>query len=612
MSTFSDKFDNRWKCIPYSMSTLTTGNGFAILFHLLRRGHTENDITTCSISKKTLADLIGVSSSTVLRAIKNLEQLNLIEVVFNQGNISTFSINWEEIQKIHRVSMQLSDKGWLALREVCSENGVKPLSSISDKVIEMLIEKFPYTRTNMIWDPCQYDTTPYHNDTTPCQYDMGTPENVVFSPDPCHISTGQSVTHVNMERVGESIEDGIVNASKTKTTHINLERDPCQYDTTPYHNDTTPCQYDMGTPENVVFSPDPCHISTGQSVTHVNMERVGESIEDGIVNASKTKTTHINLERDPCHIDTTPYHNDTTPCHNDTTPYHNDTPPCHIDTQNKIYIDIENKENHNERSEFNKETDMKILEWFNSRDLSFPDLSSSDFETIINLPDFADNDFDMAIREVWGYLQYDEDSPGNYIPAEYFKDILYRAWNDLKTINPDFSLSEQDMKNIFGFDVEMQNGEPVCYVTPSKIKNINQSPSSSKKIKRKGVGDRTSRLIFLESIRQVAEKDTNMLTDAEYAIWLMIEFVKERESNQQPRPSEVTKAVYEDLLKRFSNESKVPVEDLRTLWKELPQKNTVKLHPQQLSVDKIINYNVQVNQASDVEELYNKKMAEQP
>ena len=466
MSTFSDKFDNRWKCIPYSMSTLTTGNGFAILFHLLRRGHTENDITTCSISKKTLADLIGVSSSTILRAIKNLEQLNLIEVVFNQGNISTFSINWEEIQKIHRVSMQLSDKGWLALREVCSENGVKPLSSISDKVIEMLIEKFPYTRTNMIWDPCQYDTTPYHNDTTPC--------------------------------------------------------------------------------------------------------------------------------------------------HNDTTPYHIDTTPCHIDTQNKIYIDIENKENHNERSEFNKETDMKILEWFNSRDLSFPDLSSSDFETIINLPDFADNDFDMAIREVWGYLQYDEDSPGNYIPAEYFKDILYRAWNDLKTINPDFSLSEQDMKNIFGFDVEMQNGEPVCYVTPSKIKNINQSPSSSRKIKRKGVGDRTSRLIFLESIRQVAEKDTNMLTDAEYAIWLMIEFVKERESNQQPRPSEVTKAVYEDLLKRFSNESKVPVEDLRTLWKELPQKNTVKLHPQQLSVDKIISYNVQVNQASDVEELYNKKMAEQP
>ena len=117
----------------------------------------------------------------------------------------------------------------------------------------------------------------------------------------------------------------------------------------------------------------------------------------------------------------------------------------------------------------------------------------------------------------------------------------------------------------------MQNGEPVCYVTPSKLKH--QSISFIfQKIKRKGVGDRTSRLIFLESIRQVAERDTNMLTDAEYAIWLMIEFVKERESNQQPRPSEVTKAVYEDLLKRFSNESKVPVEDLRTLWKRTSSK----------------------------------------
>ncbi len=92
---------------------------------------------------------------------------------------------------------------------------------------------------------------------------------------------------------------------------------------------------------------------------------------------------------------------------------------------------------------------MKILEWFNSRDLSFPDLSSSDFETIINLPDFADTDFDMAVRQVWGYLQYDEDSPGNYIPAEYFKDILYRAWNDLKTDNPAFSLSRAGHEEYF-------------------------------------------------------------------------------------------------------------------------------------------------------------------
>lgn len=498
MSTFSDKFDNHWKCIPYAMATLTSSDGFMILFHLLRRGYTDGDKTTCAISNKELADVMGTSISSVRRAIDTLKQLNLISCSQNKGALCTFYVNWSEIRAIHKVSSQISDKGWVYLRGLCLNSEVRPISAIPLTILNDVVRQYPHTSLNM--------NTPSLNMNTPSPID---------------------------EEKGEDIEKLSENVVKEQSNLVQYEQGSAQYE-------RGCAQYEQGC----------VHIERGSA---------------------------------------------------------------HIEQQNKIYIDnIENKENHNERSEFNKETDMKILEWFNSRDLSFPDLSSSDFETIINLPDFADNDFDMAIREVWGYLQYDEDSPDNYIPAEYFKDILYRAWNDLKTINPDFSLSEQDMKNIFGFDVEMQNGEPVCYVTPSKIKNINQSPSSSRKIKRKGVGDRTSRLIFLESIRQVAERDTNMLTDAEYAIWLMIEFVKERESNQQPRPSEVTKAVYEDLLKRFSNESKVPVEDLRTLWKELPQKNTVKLHPQQLSVDKIINYNVQVNQASDVEELYNKKMAEQP
>ena len=505
MSTFSEKFDNHWKCIPYAMATLTSSDGFMILFHLLRRGYTDGDKTTCAISNKELADVMGTSISSVRRAIDTLKQLNLISCSQNKGALCTFYVNWSEIRAIHKVSSQISDKGWVYLRGLCLNSEVRPISAIPLTILNDVVRQYPHTSLNM--------NTPSLNMNTP-SLNMNTPSQID-------------------EEKGEDIEKLSENVVKEQSNLVQYEQGSAQYE-------RGCAQYEQGC----------VHIERGSA---------------------------------------------------------------HIEQQNKIYIDnIENKENHNERSEFNKETDMKILEWFNSRDLSFPDLSSSDFETIINLPDFADNDFDMAIREVWGYLQYDEDSPGNYIPAEYFKDILYRAWNDLKTINPDFSLSEQDMKNIFGFDVEMQNGEPVCYVTPSKIKNINQSPSSSRKIKRKGVEERTSRLIFLESIRQVAEKDTNMLTDAEYAIWLMIEFVKERESNQQPRPSEVTKAVYEDLLKRFSNESKVSVEDLRTLWKELPQKNTVKLHPQQLSVDKIINYNVQVNQASDVEELYNKKMAEQP
>ncbi|KAB5040663.1 hypothetical protein GAD21_03495 [Bacteroides thetaiotaomicron] len=561
MSTFSDKFDNHWKCIPYAMATLTSSDGFMILFHLLRRGYTDGDKTTCAISNKELADVMGTSISSVRRAIDTLKQLNLISCSQNKGALCTFYVNWSEIRAIHKVSSQISDKGWVYLRGLCLNSEVRPISAIPLTILNDVVRQYPHTSLNM--------NTPSLNMNTP-SLNMNTPSLNMNTP-----SLNMNTPSLNMNTPSLNMNTPSLNMN---TPSLNMN--------TPSLNMNTP-SLNMNTPSQID-------------------EEKGEDIEKLSENIVKEQSNLVQYEQGSAQYERgcAQYEQGCV---------HIERGSAHIEQQNKIYIDnIENKENHNERNEFNKETDMKILEWFNSRDLSFPDLSSSDFETIINLPDFADNDFDMAIREVWGYLQYDEDSPGNYIPAEYFKDILYRAWNDLKTINPDFSLSEQDMKNIFGFDVEMQNGEPVCYVTPSKIKNINQSPSSSRKIKRKGVGDRTSRLIFLESIRQVAERDTNMLTDAEYAIWLMIEFVKERESNQQPRPSEVTKTVYEDLLKRFSNESKVPVEDLRTLWKELPQKNTVKLHPQQLSVDKIINYNVQVNQASDVEELYNKKMAEQP
>lgn len=480
MSTFSDKFSNHWKCIPYAMATLTSSDGFMVLFHLLRRGYTNENKTTCTISNKELAEVMGTSVSSIRRAIETLKKLNLIGCSQNKGTLCTFFINWDEIQAIHKISSQISDKGWVYLRGLCVNSEVRPISAIPMDILNDVVRQYPHTSLNM--------NTPSLNMSAPSQIDEGKDESI--------------------EKLSENIDYKQPNLAQYEQGCV---------------------QYEQGS--------------------------------------------------------------------------------AHIEQQNKIYIENKEKENNNERSELNKEANKKILEWFNSRDLSLPEISYSNFETILENPDFADTDFDMAVRQVWGYLQYDEDSVDNYIPAEYFKDILYRAWNDLKTDNPAFSLSEQDMKNIFGFELEMKNGEIVCYITPSKIKDITTPLPPSRKIKRKGVEDRLSRFTFIESLVEVGQKDVGMLTDAEYAIWLMIEFVKERENKQQPRPSEVTKMVYEELLERFSQESGIPVEELKTLWKELPQKSMVKLHPQQLSVEKIINYNVRANQASDVEDVYNKKMA---
>ena len=498
MSTFSDKFSNHWKCIPYAMATLTSSDGFMVLFHLLRRGYTNENKTTCTISNKELAEVMGTSVSSIRRAIETLKKLNLIGCFQNKGTLCTFFINWDEIQAIHKISSQISDKGWVYLRGLCVNGEVRPISAIPMDILNDVVRQYPHTSLNMN-TPSLNMNTPSLNMSGPPQIDEEKDESI--------------------EKLSENIDYKQPNLAQYEQGCVQYEQGSAQY-------------------------------------------------EQGC---------------------------------------------AHIEQQNKIYIENKEKEkekeNNNERSELNNEANKKILEWFNSRDLSLPEISYSNFETILENPDFADTDFDMAVRQVWGYLQYDEDSADNYIPAEYFKDILYRAWNDLKTDNPAFSLSEQDMKNIFGFELEMKNGEIVCYITPSKIKDITTPLPTSRKIKRKGAEDRLSRFMFIESLVEVGQKDVGMLTDAEYAIWLMIEFVKERENKQQPRPSEVTKMVYEELLERFSQESGIPVEELKTLWKELPQKSMVKLHPQQLSVEKIINYNVRANQASDVEDVYNRKMA---
>nr|DAQ15243.1 MAG TPA: putative GntR-family transcriptional regulator [Caudoviricetes sp.] len=508
MSTFSDKFSNHWKCIPYAMATLTSSDGFMVLFHLLRRGYTNENKTTCTISNKELAEVMGTSVSSIRRAIETLKKLNLIGCSQNKGTLCTFFINWDEIQAIHKISSQISDKGWVYLRGLCVNSEVRPISAIPMDILNDVVRQYPHTSLNMNTPslnmniPSLNMNIPSLNMNTPSQIDEGKDESI--------------------EKLSENIDYKQPNLAQYEQGCVQYEQGSAQYE-------RGCAQYEQGS--------------------------------------------------------------------------------AHIEQQNKIYIENKEKENNNERSELNKEANKKILEWFNSRDLSLPEISYSNFETILENPDFADTDFDMAVRQVWGYLQYDEDSVDNYIPAEYLKDILYRAWNDLKTDNPAFSLSEQDMKNIFGFELEMKNGEIVCYITPSKIKDITTPLPTSRKIKRKGAEDRLSRFTFIESLVAVGQKDVGMLTDAEYAIWLMIEFVKERENKQQPRPSEVTKMVYEELLERFSQESGIPVEELKTLWKELPQKSMVKLHPQQLSVEKIINYNVRANQASDVEDVYNKKMA---
>ncbi|MCS2865761.1 helix-turn-helix domain-containing protein [Bacteroides thetaiotaomicron] len=146
------------------MATLTSSDGFMILFHLLRRGYTDGDKTTCAISNKELADVMGTSISSVRRAIDTLKQLNLISCSQNKGALCTFYVNWSEIRAIHKVSSQISDKGWVYLRGLCLNSEVRPISAIPLTILNDVVRQYPHTSLNM--------NTPSLNMNTPlAQYE---------------------------------------------------------------------------------------------------------------------------------------------------------------------------------------------------------------------------------------------------------------------------------------------------------------------------------------------------------------------------------------------------------------------------------------------------------
>ena len=203
MSTFSDKFDNHWKCIPYAMATLTSSDGFMILFHLLRRGYTDGDKTTCAISNKELADVMGTSISSVRRAIDTLKQLNLISCSQNKGALCTFYVNWSEIRAIHKVSSQISDKGWVYLRGLCLNSEVRPISAIPLTILNDVVRQYPHTSLNM--------NTPSLNMNTPSQIDEEKGEDIEKLSE--NIVKEQS-NLFNMNRGPLNMNEGALNMSR--------------------------------------------------------------------------------------------------------------------------------------------------------------------------------------------------------------------------------------------------------------------------------------------------------------------------------------------------------------------------------------------------------------
>ena len=252
----------------------------------------------------------------------------------------------------------------------------------------------------------------------------------------------------------------------------------------------------------------------------------------------------------------------------------------------------------------------------------FEYLPGYELNNILNDPELYDSDYDIVLRNTWNdiqglYRDSVEDSPGSekiLVPVQIFKTMLYRVLEEQYEINSQFKVTEQDAKNIFGFELTEQDGEPYYIIDPDEIRDINKPIVIKPQLKSRNVFDhaseRVKKLVYSECMAEVPEQD---FTRAEKAIRYMTNYVEERARNKTPRAEEMTPMQFPSFLESVSKYSNLPVDDLKILFSRLQKKKRVGLFYLKfnlLVIEEIIQFNHDRNEYGKVEELYCKKMAE--
>lgn len=572
------------------------------------------------VSRNALAKVSGLNRRTVAKCIEKLEQLNLLSSNSENRQSILYSINWEEIYEIEKFYKDINFDGECVARNMCLlQNPCVPFSSLNTSELNRIKDNYQYF--------CEEDKV----ETIPNKDAQNAPvenESGAFQ--------AQDVKNAPLLE-GNNEKTGVFRASSEESGAF---RAHCQEN----WGISCKCSHDIFKEEDSYVLE--VHLTSAEESlinTIEEKEIKVRLIKSGAFRASSQaecaqntpvleKVVHFEHEFQESgafqapsicqEIESGAFHDidaQNTPVRARNAPLcAQNAPVCAQNAQHKynniIYNKIYAKRSFAKEKRNKKEIEEDFLKFFfDSRNLELPAFDKTLREDFLQR-DLDDDDDDVikTIKHVWGQLDYDEELPdNNFIDLRTFHNILAHSWEYLKSTYADYSLSEDETKNIFGFLVIEHEGEPCLYIDPSKLQDIHatETRASRRKSREGKFTDRTSRRFFVEAIKEIADKNDELLTDAEYAILLMMDYVEENKRGNFP--VEVPKLFYRELLKDFSERSKVPVEDLQALFQDLPQKDKVKLSPMQLSPDRFFEYNSSKGQESEVERLLKEKLAEQ-
>ena len=607
-------FKGRYHSMPSTIMDLLTGDAFLIFSRIY--AHSKKTICEdeIQISAKTLSKLTRRSERKVAQSIKELEDIGFIFVKGSERGKRTYIINWDEIYKLNQFTSGISYEGIAKLNEVChSDNNIIPFSQIPKNILDEIAEGFKYDAKSAANSALNTENAADSQIADNQSADISA-LNTKMSAD------GQ--TRIVQSAANSALKDEIA-ADENKTADISALKTEFAA-VSPAIMQKLQQIYSL----NAEIAADSSHIILEQDgEIHLYVKLTGaEQIIARKIGINRIKLIFSSAANSA--LNTEMSADEKKSAANSALKDENLlTFGTSVNIYNKynnknIYkggeikqgVDLSLDNDPKESSQLPSKNDW-VRAWFDSRDFSLPVLSSSDFEQIISQPKFRDGDEDEIIRYVWDSINFSEmEEMDDYrFPAIELKRIIEHAWTERKEIKgDDMTLSEQDAKNIFGFDLEEQAGELFCIIASSKLRDISCTTKENPVHTRiRNEQDRKSRISFIDSIQEVADMDIEKLSAAEYAILLMADYVKERAESGQTQPDEVTKTQYQELLKDWAQTANVPENDLKLLWKEIPQKGRVRLSYMQLLPDKIFKYNHEHNDCTDVEELYNRKMAEE-
>ena len=582
-------FGNHWKAIPYAMSVLVSGDAFLILFHLSRKSKGFMSDEPVFLSKKKIAKLIGKSRNSLDKPISELKGLGLIfEETIDNGKTSVFKINWEEIHKIHSISSRITDCGWEVLRDYCRKSGYIPVSMLNEQTCSEIEQVYGFNKQTcseieQVGETCPEIEQVYTNTQQTCSEI----EQVSQREDQTCSEIGQVITQTCSE-----IEQVFISDSMTCSEIEQVVQQTCS-EIEQVGGKLKVIIENMGNfnknHENVVNHFD--KITNLLSKTCSEIEQVCE----------KTCSVFEQVGVQTCSV---------------------------FEHQYKRY----NRDNKRDLGKV-KENFLQTIKndfsssknnfWNEFRDLSFPAYSNEEFQGIINHPDFYNSNSDKLIREVWqdlnSILETDEEQEEetNELPVScFYSKVLWPVWNELKEQDSDFDITEEQAKNIFGFQVLNHDSESFFVISSSSIKNINpvlDEQPKQKEIISSHSDDRLSRELFKESLLETATLSLDELTNIEYAIFLLDDFVEARREKGIPREDEITAIQFSDLLSNVSKDSGVSVEDLENLtriFKKKKNSSQVHIRISAIDVSKVLQYNSSHGEKSSVEDLWNKKLTQ--